>query len=235
MQTTERLRNLFFDFVSWGMQRIPWWTVWAAERVFYLFPRVLRSLVDKYTAERILACVVGGELPIIPNLNGGDAILFYPLKQCVRYELAAYPEIEATPLFAGHILGMLIPTEKRLAQYHLVGYDAAGQSYEAGLLKSHSQAGVTKVRPGVRVQQNKIAWDVHSRAYLTSFLMVHTMGTPHAAGYSQKRSWQYPATKYLPHVVIPPDGTALTQANVSVMVMIVDKDAWVPEILVLQG
>lgn len=224
--------KIFFKFVSRGMKIIPWLTVWTAERAFYIFPKFLRYLVNNYTSGRIQACVVGGELPFIPDLKGGDAILFYPLPQCVRYEIQDYPEITPIPLFDGKILAMIIPKEQRSHEYHAYGYDEEGKRFGSGTMSSHSMEGVTKIRKGVRIDQNRILWDVKSRPYLTSFLMIHTKGKPHAAGYSQTQHWNYPDTTYLPHLVIPPDGTPLNQADVSVMALVINTDAWVSEILV---
>lgn len=214
------------------MRTIPWLTVWSAEQLFFVAPKFFRFLVDRYTAGRILACVVGGSIPMLPRLEGGDAILYYPLPQCVRYELLEYPELAPVSLFDGRILAMLVPEDRRCERYHLCGYDARGKCYDAGTLTSHAAEGNTRMREGVVVNGDRITWDASTRNYLTSFLMVHAGERPVAAGYSQRKRWRYPDTTYLPHVVLPPDGTSLDDESVSVFVMIVDQDAWVSEILI---
>lgn len=232
MNISDKLLDLFFVFVSWGLKNIPWLTVWTAERVFYIFPGFMRSLVEKYTSNRILACVVGGNIPFLPDINGGDVLLFYPLSQCVGYEVLEYPDISPVPLFEGKILGMIIPKDQRLPQYHLCGYDKQGNCFPAGILISHSTQGATQIRNGINMSKNEISWDVNTSTYMTSFLIIHSRDKPHAAGYSQTRHWYYPDTIYLPHIVIPPDGTPLSQEGISVMIMVVNKDGWVPEILI---
>jgi hypothetical protein len=232
MTIKESIWKGFSRFVSWGMGRIPRLTVWSAENAFLIAPKVLRGWVDRYTSERILACVVGGELPFIPGLNGGDALLFYPLPQCERYELIELPHLKSIPLFGGAVLAIVIPKDERLGQYHLCGYDSEGHCFDAGLLFSRGVETSTQVREGIRVVDGKISWDVESRRYLTSFLMMHSDGSPHAAGYSRRKSWDYPSTRYLPHVVIEADGTSLESEGLSAMLLVVDTDAWVPEILI---
>lgn len=223
----------FSRFVSWGMRTIPRTTVWSAEKAFYLSPRTLRSWVVRYTSERILACVVGGDLSFVSDGLHGDAIMFYPLAHCVRYALQEHPELKPMPLFAGHILTFIVPPGKQLKQYHLYGYAEDGTRYDGGILKSHSDNEMTRVsKDYIEISKRGIQWRVQSKRYLTSFVMLHSNGKPHAAGYSRRTSWRYPDTKYLPHVVIPPDGTTLHQRQVSVMILIVNKDAWVPEILI---
>ncbi len=199
---------------------------------FLLAPKLLRQWVDRYTSERILACVVAGELPFLPELKGGDALLFYPLPQCERYEVVEIPELVDQPLFGGKILAIIIPPDIRLEQYHLCGYDAEGQCYDAGLLFSHGAQERTQIREGIRKKDGKIVWDVTSPHYLTSFLMLHSESQAHAAGYSRRRWWDYPNTRYLPHVVIEPDGIPLDTEGLSAMLLVVDSDAWVPEIQV---
>lgn len=231
MKLKNKIWNLISRFVSWGMGRIPYITVWTAEKAFFIAPTILRKWVDRYTSERILACVVGGSLPMLPNFPGGDIILFYPLKQCIRYQVLELPQIKPLELFDGHILAFTIPTNQRLKQYHVCGYDLAGTCFDAGLLYSNSAHANTKFVDGIDVLNNKIKWTTRSKNYLTSFIMVHSDGKPHAAGYSQRSYWNYPTTDFLPHVVIPPDGKNLLSKNISIMILIVDKDAWVPEII----
>ena len=60
--------------------------------------------------------------------------------------------------------------------------------------------------------------------------MLHSEGQVHAAGYSRRGYWDYPNTRYLPHVVIEPDGIPLDSRGLSAMLLVVDSDAWVPEI-----
>ena len=217
------------------MGHIPFITVWTAEKAFFLAPKILRSWVDRYSSERILACVVGGEMPMLPRLGGGDAILFYPLPQCVRYELLELPELEVNEIFDGHILAFVIAADQRLGRYHLCGYDEDGKCYDAGLLSSRGHDSQTQIVKGLEVSENRIQWEVQSKRYLTSFIMIHSNGKPHAAGYSQRTFWEYPDTTYLPHVVIPPDGKSLQDAETSVMVLIIDQDAWVPEMLMWES
>lgn len=231
MNLSDKIWKVFSNFVSWGMGKIPYITVWTAEKAFFIAPSMLRSWVTRYTSERILACVVAGEMPMLPGLDGGDAILFYPLSQCHRYEVLELPELEPVEIFEGHILAFVISAKQRLGQYHLCGYDQEGNCYDAGLLFSRGEYSKTKITRGITLSEGRIQWDVRSKNYLTSFIMIHTNGKPHAAGYSQRSDWEYPDTTYLPHVVIPPDGKSITDANTSAMVLIVDKDAWVPEIL----
>ena len=214
------------------MGHIPRLTVWSAENAFFVAPKMLRGWVDRYSSERILACVVGGELPFIPGLKGGDALLFYPLPQCERYVVLELPQLESTPLFGGAVLAVVVPKSKRLEQYHLCGYDKEGNCFDAGLLFSRGAQESTQVREGIGVEGGRISWDVDSRGYLTSFLMLHSDNKAHAAGYSRRKSWDYPSTRFLPHVVIEPDGTSLESEGLSAMVLVVDTDAWVPEILV---
>lgn len=197
---------------------------------FLLAPKLLRRWVDRYTSERILACVVAGELPFLPGLKGGDALLFYPLPQCEHYEILEIPELKAQPLFGGKILAIIIPAAKRLEQYHLCGYDNVGKCYDAGILFSHGTQKSTKINTGIRPQKGRIVWEVASPRYLTSFLMLHSEGQVHAAGYSRRGYWDYPNTRYLPHVVIEPDGIPLDSRGLSAMLLVVDSDAWVPEI-----
>lgn len=220
------------NLLAFGMRVLPYFSLWVAERLFTIAPAFCRKVDQRYTSDKILACVVGGDLPMFPQLNGGDAILFYPLPSCVRYEVLEYPDLEPTPMFGGKILAFIIPPEKRLQRYHVCGYDNQGRCYDAGRLFSHSDQRGTQVRREVSVVSGRIEWKIDTSRYLTGFVMVHSSGQPHAAGYSQNPFWRYPNTERLLHVVIPPDGTSLDQQGVSLMVMNVDTDAWVPEIQV---
>lgn len=235
---TSKLKEItwkyFSLFVKWGMANIPFITVWVAEKCFFIAPGILRSWVKRYTNEEILACVLGGTIPMI-GLEDGDAILFYPLPDCVRYELKGFPELKPKEIFDGHILAFLVPNDKRRDTYDVVGYDKNGKEYALKGLHSHSKESGTKItKGGVHIDNaNKIWWKIKTKKYLTSFIMIHTSGKPHAAGYSQRPYWKnYPETTYLPHVVIPPDATPLGEKGVSIILMIVENDAWVPEILV---
>jgi len=232
MTLKEKIWLTFSRFVSWGMGHIPRLTVWSAENAFLIAPKMLRRWVDRYTSERILACVVGGELPFIPGLDGGDAILFYPLPQCVRYELLELPHLEAVSLFEGAVLAIVIPAKQRLGKYHLFGYDSEGNCYDAGFLSSRGGESSTKMRKGIQVERGMIRWETDSPRYLTSFLMLHSQGHPHAAGYSRRKSCAYPNTRYLPHVVLTPDEIPLDSEGLSAMLLVVETNAWVPEILV---
>lgn len=234
MSTKNHLWNLFSRVVSWGMMTVPKLTVWAAEEAFYVAPKTLRQWVNRYTSEHLLACVVGGDVPFIPDLAGGDAVLFYPLPQCVRYELEEYPSVAPVALFQGTMLALIVPQNKRHKRYHLYGYDELGNRYDGGSLVSHAVQQPTRVadqRP--QVKADWIQWKPTSKNYLTSFVLVYDVNKVlHAAGYSRRCFWNYPQTKYLPHVVLPPDGYALDGAGAAVMVLIVDTDAWVPTILI---
>lgn len=231
MTLEEKVWQAFSRFVSWGMGHIPRLTVWSAENAFLIAPKMLRGWVERYTSERILACVVGGKLPFLPSMDGGDAILFYPLPQCERYELRELPHLDTVSLFKGAVLAFVIPAKQRLGQYHLCGYDSEGICYYAGKLFSRGDEASTRVREGIELKGKWIKWSVDSRRYLTSFLMLHSGDHPHAAGYSRRRRWDYPNTRYLPHVVISPDGAALESPGLNMMLLVVDADAWVPEIL----
>lgn len=222
--------SLFSKFVSWGMMAIPRTTVASAELAFFLAPWLLRRWVERYTAERILACVVSGELPLVPGLDGGDAILFYPLPHCVRYALEGFPDFVPQPLMGGAILAYVVPPERRARRYRLTGFDRAGGRYDAGLLGSRGHRARTRVSDGVSVAGGRLRWPVRSKRYLTSFVLVYDEQGPKAAGYSRRRGWRFPATTFLPHVVIPPRGRALDPHRDHVLVMIVDTDAWVPDV-----
>lgn len=224
--------EIFRQLITWGLGYWSYTTVWITEKSLWFAPNKMRQIVDRYATERIFACVISGKLPIFPQLNGGDAILFYPLSRCERYEILEAPELEPTPLFEGKILGIFIPPEKRQKRYHLCGYDNEGNCYDAGRLSSRGELQSTQVLPGLKILNNRLKWKTYSLKYLASFIMVHTNGKPHAAVYSQRPRWKYPKTKYLPHVVIPPDGTNLNNPDLKIMVMIVDKDAWVSKILI---
>jgi len=193
-----RVWRLFSGFVSWGMMAIPRTTVASAELAFFLAPWLLRRWVERYTAERILACVVSGELPLVPGLDGGDAILFYPLPHCERYELEGFPDLDPQPLMGGAISAYVVPPERRARRYRLAG--------------------------------GRLRWPVRSKRYLTSFVLVYDAQGPKAAGYSRRRGWRFPSTTFLPHVVIHPRGRALEPRHDDVLVMIVDTDAWVPDV-----
>lgn len=224
---------LFGRAVGWGMRVIPRTTVWAAELAFFIAPRLLRRWVDRYTSERILACVVSGKLPVIPHLNGGDAILFYPLPQCVRYELEGCQDLGPEPLFGGAIYVFIVPRSRRADHYRLSGVGKRGERYDAGRLGSRWKIASTAVGSGISLADERISWPVRSTRYLTSFVLIHHDGAPKAAGYSRRAHWPYPSITYLPHVVIPPDGTPLDPSQDGVLIMIVDTDGWVPEVLML--
>jgi|GEM_PF-5514001 len=233
MTLLNRLWNAFSRAVAWGIKACPRLTVWLAEEAFYLAPRTLRRWVDRYASERILACVVGGELPFLPELNGGDAVLFYPLPQCERYELEGHTNAAFVPLFGGAIQAAVVPQGKRQGRYQVLGYDSTGTRYDSGWLRSHTPKRPTQVtNRRLRVGPNAIRWTPHTPRYLTSFVIViDAQGVPHAAGYRRRGFWAFPSVKYLAHVVLSPDGFALDQQGAAVMVMVVETDAWVPEIL----
>lgn len=223
-----------FDFLATLAMRVrPVFTVWAGEKAFLVAPERMRKVVERFASQRILACVVGGELPMLPDLNGGDAVLFYPLPQCDRYELLEHPELTPKAHFGGQILVFTIPPEKRRQSYNICAYDAPGTCYSSGSLASHGDKGGTKLsKAGIETGPRGIRWRTPARRYLASFVMVHTNFAPHAAVYSHRGSWPYPQTRHLPHVVIPPDEVDLTKKDLGIFVMIVEYDAWVPEILV---
>ncbi len=62
--------------------------------------------------------------------------------------------------------------------------------------------------------------------------MIHSKMQVHAAGYSRRKLWAYPDTRYLPHVVVAPDRKGLVEDDIEIMLLVVDSDAWVPEIQV---
>jgi cellobiose-specific phosphotransferase system component IIA len=130
------------------------------------------------------------------------------------------------------MLAFIVPLEKRSRMYQVIGFAKDGRTYESGVLISHSDKTNTRVRPAAKVDNNRIEWRANTGRYLTSFILVHSGDHVHAAGYSQRMNWRYPDIRFFPHIVIPPDGTDLGQPGVSIMIMVVDKDAWVPEILV---
>lgn len=222
---------LFSKAVSLGMSIIPRTTVWAAELAFFIAPKLLRHWVERYTSERILACVVSGKLPLLPHLNGGDAVLFYPLPQCTRYELEGYRELEPQSLFGGAIYAFVIPPLRRADHYRLSGVGKDGKRYDAGRLRSRGQSASTLMGSGVSFANGRIRWPVRSRRYLTSFVLIYHGDKAKAAGYSRRRRWPYPSTAYLPHVVIPPQTAALDASQDGLLIMIVDTDAWVPHVL----
>lgn len=224
--------EFFSRIITWGLGYISYTTVWITEKSMWFAPNKMRQIVNRYATERIFACVVSGNLPLFPQLNGGDGILFYPLAQCERYEILELPELNPTPLFEGKILGVFIPPESRQKQYHLCGYDKKGNCFDAGRLFSRGKTQSTQIIPGLKVQSNRLKWKTFSFKYLASFIMIHTNMKPHAAAYSQRSRWKYPQTKHLPHIVISPDGINLDHPGLKIMVMIVDKDAWVSKILI---
>jgi len=233
MTLLDGLWNAFSRVVAWGIKTCPRLTVWSAEEAFYLAPRTLRRWVDRYASERILACVVGGELSFLPELDGGDAVLFYPLPQCERYELEGHPNAAFVSLFGGAIHAAVVPQEKRQARYQVLGYDSADTRYDSGWLRSHTPERPTQItNRRLWVGPNAIRWAPHTSRYLTSFVLVlDAQGVPHAAGYSRRGFWPFPSVKRLAHVVLNPDGFSLDQQGAAVMVMVVETDAWVPEIL----
>jgi hypothetical protein len=231
MKLISFLKSIFDKFVDLGMDIRPAVTVWLAEVAFKIAPDQMRGVVNRLGQRRLFACVVGGELPMIPQLQGGDAVLFYPLAHCERYVLLEHPELTPTPLFEGKILAIIIPPEKRQSRYQVCGYDAAGKCYPTGPLSSHGKDRATQISAGVRVQGKRISWPVQSKRYLVSFIMLHSGPHAHAAVYSQKKYWDFPQTKTLPLVVVPPDGTELGAQGTRLFTMVVERDAWVPHMV----
>lgn len=219
-----------------AMRFRPVLTVWTADKLFLFAPKAMRKIVERFASQRILACVAGGELPILPHLNGGDAIFFYPLPQCTRYEVLEHPHLQPEKHFGGKIYVFIIPPELRRPSYTVCGYDQAEHCFSSGQLHSHGADSPTQIVMGsVKKRGSRLRWPLKTRRYLASFIMVHTNYQPHAAVYTRSPTWRYPHTKRLPHIVIPPDGTDLDQAGVGLFIMVVEADAWVPTILAWQS